>query len=218
AKHLNEKDNVTQIHIQSSFIAAEFLGYYFPGDIHFAKPLTDTPIQYEVVYIRDVQLGWPPKQGIYNGELEHVITLNDIELVWIYRVEKFEKKQAIAKNLRAEKINKHAAAYERLLLENPATAHAELVKYAQATFGEHRLIEEWIVLYGRLSHQKEAAFPEFIQLLTLAKNMLEDNFPEIAAEAITQLDSSLKSLRSMSKQSSKNFQKLPFRFTLMSLK
>ncbi len=88
AKYLNEKDNPTQMNIQASFIAAEFLRYYFLGNIHFSKPISDTHIQYEVVYIRDSQIGWPPKQGIYNGQLEHVINLNGIELVWIYRLEK----------------------------------------------------------------------------------------------------------------------------------
>ena len=88
AKYLNQKDNATQMHIVASFLANEFLGYYFSGDLHFAKPVTDSPpIKYEVVYIRDSQIGWPPQTGIYNGELEHVITLNGIDHVWIYRVE-----------------------------------------------------------------------------------------------------------------------------------
>lgn len=84
----NEKDNAAQMHVVASFLANEFLGYYFSGILHFAKPVTDSPpIQYEVVYIRDLQIGWPPQTGIYKGELEHVITLNGIDHVWIYRIE-----------------------------------------------------------------------------------------------------------------------------------
>ena len=41
---------------------------------------------YEVVYIRDSQIGWAPQEGIYKGKLEKIITLNGIEHVWIYRV------------------------------------------------------------------------------------------------------------------------------------
>ena len=88
AKYLNEKEDATRMHIQGSFLGNEFLGYYFSGNIHYAKPpINSVPIKYEVVYIRDSQIGWPPQEGMYGGELEHVITLNGIDLVWIYRVQ-----------------------------------------------------------------------------------------------------------------------------------
>lgn len=82
-----------------------------------------------------------------------------------------QKLQA-AKKLRAQKIDKHVAAYEKLLPTDSDAAHAELVKYAQVTFGEHTLRGEWIELYFRLSSEQEATFAEFIQLLTLTKKML----------------------------------------------
>ena len=41
---------------------------------------------YEVVHIRESQAGWVPQTGTLNGELEHVITLNGIDYVWIYRI------------------------------------------------------------------------------------------------------------------------------------
>lgn len=91
AKYLNKKEDATQMHIQGSLLANEFLGYYFLGKTHYAKPLINSPtIKYEVVYIRDSQIGWSPQKGIYGGELEKVITLNGIDLVWIYRVQSEE--------------------------------------------------------------------------------------------------------------------------------
>ena len=90
AKYLNEKDNATQMSIQASPIAIEVLGYYFIGAVYHAKKVTESsklyPVDYEVVYIRDSQIGWAPQEGIYGGELEHVITLNGIDYVWIYRI------------------------------------------------------------------------------------------------------------------------------------
>lgn len=41
---------------------------------------------YEVVYIRDLQIGRVSQTGTLNGELEAVITLNGIDHVWIYRI------------------------------------------------------------------------------------------------------------------------------------
>ena len=41
---------------------------------------------YEVVHLRESQAGWVPQTGTLNGELEHVITLNGIDYVWIYRI------------------------------------------------------------------------------------------------------------------------------------
>lgn len=41
---------------------------------------------YEVVYIRDTQIGHVPQAGSLNGQLEHIIPLNSIDHVWIYCV------------------------------------------------------------------------------------------------------------------------------------
>ena len=92
AEYLNEKNDATQIHIQASYIACEFLYYYFDGKIHAIRPkqMADSypnlPIMYEVIYIRDSQIGWAPQKGLKGGKLEHVITLNGIDLVWIYHI------------------------------------------------------------------------------------------------------------------------------------
>ena len=51
-------------------------------------PIADEAVipDYEVVHLRESQVGWVPQMGTLNGELEHVITLNGIEYVWIYRI------------------------------------------------------------------------------------------------------------------------------------
>ena len=96
ARYLNEKEGATQMTIQASPIASEFLGYYFVGKTHtmHGKKMSDTspsiPIAYEVVYIRDSQIGKVPQTGTFNGELEVVIMINGIEHVWIYRVQSKE--------------------------------------------------------------------------------------------------------------------------------
>ena len=92
AKYLNKKDSAGQMRIQASYIACEFLYYYFDGTIHYISPnqIADSypnlPIMYEVIYLRDSQIGWAPQEGLKGGKLEQVITLNGIDLVWIYRV------------------------------------------------------------------------------------------------------------------------------------
>ena len=73
AKYLNKKD-------------------HFDGTIHAISPkgvadsYSNLPIMYEVIFIRDSQIGWAPQKGLKGGKLEHVITLNGIDLVWIYRI------------------------------------------------------------------------------------------------------------------------------------
>ena len=92
AKYLNKKDAAGQMRIQVSYIASEFLYYYFDGTIHYISPkqtadsYPNLPIMYEVIYLRDSQIGWAPQEGLKGGKLEHVINLNGIDLVWIYRV------------------------------------------------------------------------------------------------------------------------------------
>lgn len=123
-----------------------------------------------------------------------------------------------AKKTRAEKIDKHVAAYEKLLPTDPDAAHAELVKYAKVTFGEHDLRDEWIALYFRLTREKESTVSEMVQVLTLAKQMLEDNFPDIAAEAIEKIESPLKVFKSLSELQGNRLEKTPFQFSLSAFK
>ncbi len=64
-----------------------FIGIpYFTGQIHWADAGEAIVPDYEVVHIRDSQVGRAPQTGTLNGELEHVITLNGIDYVWIYRI------------------------------------------------------------------------------------------------------------------------------------
>ena len=88
AKLLNEKQKARRLVVQVSPLATEFFGYYSQGFAYRAdrgtgiRHITD----YEVVYIRDSQIGRVPQTGTLNGELEAVITLNGIDHVWIYKV------------------------------------------------------------------------------------------------------------------------------------
>lgn len=92
AAHLNKKPDPTRISVQASHLGSEFLRYYFVGTVYRAdKNRIEGTEQlrhadYEVVYIRDLQIGRVPQTGTRNGELERVITLNGIDLVWIYRI------------------------------------------------------------------------------------------------------------------------------------
>ena len=91
ANYLNRKPKAYRLIVQVSPLVTEFVRHYFvgiayPSDV---KLLNATP-DYEVVYIRDSQIGRVPETGTRNGELETVITLNGIEHVWIYRIPKVE--------------------------------------------------------------------------------------------------------------------------------
>ena len=96
AKYLNQKTGAPQLKVQVSALGAGFFRYYFVGTTYqfppkFVKnPPPPPPIDYQVVYIRDSQIDWIPQTGTRNGELEAVVTLNDIERVWIYRVHQEE--------------------------------------------------------------------------------------------------------------------------------
>ena len=92
ARYLNKKPNAAQISVRASHLGSEFLEYYFKGTTYRTDknhigdtgklPITD----YEVIYIRDSQIGWAPQEGIEGGTLEHVITLNGIDYVRVYRI------------------------------------------------------------------------------------------------------------------------------------
>lgn len=90
ANYLNQKPNARQLVVQVSPLSTHFLRRYFPGRIYGAgRSLAGNPDpNYEVVYIRDLQIGKVPQTGTLNGELEALITLNGIDHVWIYRIPK----------------------------------------------------------------------------------------------------------------------------------
>ena len=86
AKYLNQKPNAQALDVQVSPLNAQFFYRYFIGQTHWADAGREVAPDYEVVHIRDSQIGWVPQTGTLNGELEHVITLNGIDYVWIYRI------------------------------------------------------------------------------------------------------------------------------------
>ena len=86
AKYLNGKPNAQTLHVQVSPLSAQFFFRYFIGQTHWADAGGEVVPDYEVVHIRDSQVGRVPQTGTLNGELEHVITLNGIDHVWIYRI------------------------------------------------------------------------------------------------------------------------------------
>ena len=86
AKHLNRKPNAQELHVQTFPQSAQFFIPYFTGRIHWGDAGEKFVPDYEVVHIRESQAGWVPQTGTLNGELEHVITLNGIDYVWIYRI------------------------------------------------------------------------------------------------------------------------------------
>ena len=86
AKHLNRKPNAQELHVQVSQLSGQYFFPYFIGQTHWADAGEAVVPDYEVVHIRDSQVGRVPQTGTLNGELEHVITLNGIGYVWIYRI------------------------------------------------------------------------------------------------------------------------------------
>ena len=86
ANYLNQKPNPQQLVVQVSPLATEFVDYYFRGYVYSADSDNEPTPDYEVVYIRDSQIGRVPQAGILNGKLEKRITLNGIDLAWIYRL------------------------------------------------------------------------------------------------------------------------------------
>ncbi len=88
AHYLNEKPDAEKMIVQVSPLATEFVSHYFWGIAYRADRGIENAADYEVVYIRDSQIGRVPQTGTLNGELEAVITLNGIDHVWIYRIQK----------------------------------------------------------------------------------------------------------------------------------
>ncbi|MDE0553244.1 MAG: glycosyltransferase family 39 protein [Candidatus Poribacteria bacterium] len=86
ANYLNKKADAHKLVVQVSPLAAEFVKRYFRGRAYRADRQRGHTPAYEVVYIRDSQIGRVPQTGTLNGELEAVITLNGIDHVWIYQI------------------------------------------------------------------------------------------------------------------------------------
>ena len=86
AKYLNRKPNAQELRVQTFPQSAQFFIPYFVGQPLWSDADEAIVPDYEVVHLRESQAGWVPQTGMLNGELEHVITLNGIDYVWIYRI------------------------------------------------------------------------------------------------------------------------------------
>ena len=86
AIYLNGKPNAQALRVQIFPPSAQFFLPYFVGQFLLSDADEEVVPDYEVVHIRESQAGWVPQTGTLNGELEHVITLNGIDYVWIYRI------------------------------------------------------------------------------------------------------------------------------------
>ena len=86
AKYLNSKPNAQELRVQTFPQSAQFFLPYFTGRMHWADASEVVVPDYEVIHLRESQAGWVPQTGTLNGELEHVITLNGVDYVWIYRI------------------------------------------------------------------------------------------------------------------------------------
>ena len=86
AEYLNRKPNAEDLVVHVSPLSAEFFGRYFKGKSYRRdrNPGIFTP-DYEVAYIRDVQIKRVNLDDI-EGTLEHVIRLNNVDYVWIYKL------------------------------------------------------------------------------------------------------------------------------------
>ena len=86
AKYLNRKPYAQELHVQTFPQSGQFFYQYFVGQPPWSDAGEVVVPDYEVVHLRESQAGWVPQTGTLNGELEHVITLNGIDYVWIYRI------------------------------------------------------------------------------------------------------------------------------------
>ena len=86
AKYLNRKPNAQALHVKTFLQSGQFFYQYFIGRPPWSDASGESTLDYEVVHIRESQAGWVPQTGTLKGELEHVITLNGIDYVWIYRI------------------------------------------------------------------------------------------------------------------------------------
>ena len=86
AEYLNGKPDAQALRVQTFPPSAQFFLPYFVGQFLLSNADEAGVPDYEVVHLRESQAGWVPQTGTLNGELEHVITLNGIDYVWIYRI------------------------------------------------------------------------------------------------------------------------------------
>ena len=86
AKYLNGKSNAQELRVQTLPQSGQFFAPYFTGQMSWADAGEAVSPDYEVVHLRESQAGWVPQTGTLNGQLEHVITLNGIDYVWIYKI------------------------------------------------------------------------------------------------------------------------------------
>lgn len=85
ANYLNQKPNAEKLTVRVSPLSDQFFRHYFKGRSYPRDRDPGTfPPDYEVVYIRDLQINKVYLDEI-QGTLEHVIQLNDIDYVWIYK-------------------------------------------------------------------------------------------------------------------------------------
>jgi len=93
ANYLNQKPGAENLTVRVSPLSAEFFGYYFKGRAYRRDldPGIFSP-DYEVVYIRDVQIDRVRLDKI-DGILERVIRLNHIDYVWIYQLPSGQSKR-----------------------------------------------------------------------------------------------------------------------------
>ena len=85
ANYLNQKPNAENLTVRVSPLSDQFFRHYFKGRSYPRDRDPGTfPPDYEVVYIRDLQINKVYLDEI-QGTLEHVIQLNDIDYVWIYK-------------------------------------------------------------------------------------------------------------------------------------
>lgn len=85
ADYLNEKPNPQALTVHVSPLSTSLFDHYFRGESYPRGSTLDAPSpDYEVAYIRDVQINRVHLSDIH-GTLEHIIRLNGIDYVWIYR-------------------------------------------------------------------------------------------------------------------------------------
>ena len=85
ANYLNQKPNAENLTVRVSPLSDQFFRHYFKGRSYPQDRDPGTfPPDYEVVYIRDLQINRVYLEDI-EGTLERVIRLNDIDYVWIYK-------------------------------------------------------------------------------------------------------------------------------------
>lgn len=73
ANYLNQKPNAHRMLLRVSPLATEFVRRYFRGFAYRLDKAKDQVADYEVVYIRDSQIGRVPQTGTLKGEL--IVTL-----------------------------------------------------------------------------------------------------------------------------------------------